>query len=327
MSTTLTKRLGRSGVQVSAMGLGCWAIGGQFWLDGKADGWGQVDDDESIRAIRTALELGVTLFDTADVYGTGHSERILGRALEGYRDKVVVATKFGFAYDEDTRQVAGTNVSSNYIRRACEASLRRLGTDYIDIYQLHCGASPEETEAIIETLEQLASEGLIRAYGPSTDDQELARLFAQGAHCVSVQHQLNVLNDAQALLDLCEKYDLSSIDRTPLAHGFLSGKYTADTVMPKDDFRGVGHTWVGFFEDGRPKQEFLDNLAAIRYILTSDGRSLVQGALAWIWGRSDCTIPIPGFKTVAQVKENCAAMEFGPLSEDQMQEIDALLDR
>jgi aryl-alcohol dehydrogenase-like predicted oxidoreductase len=117
--------------KVSAMGLGCWAIGGQFWLDGKADGWGQVDDDESIRAIRTALDLGVTLFDTADVYGTGHSERILSRALEGYRDKVVVATKFGFAYDEDTRQVAGTNVSPSYIRRACEASLRRLGTDTI----------------------------------------------------------------------------------------------------------------------------------------------------------------------------------------------------
>jgi aryl-alcohol dehydrogenase-like predicted oxidoreductase len=326
MSTAFRRELGRSAIKVSAMGLGCWAIGGQFWLDGKADGWGQVDDDESIRAIRTALDLGVTLFDTADVYGTGHSERILGRALEGYRDKVVVATKFGFAYDEDTRQVAGTNVSPNYIRRACEASLRRLGTDYIDVYQLHCGASPEETEAIIETLEQLVSEGLIRAYGPSTDDPGLARLFAEGAHCVSVQHQLNVLNDAQALLDLCEEYDLASIDRTPLAHGFLSGKYTADTVMPKDDFRGAGHTWVGFFEDGRPKQEFLDNLAAIRDILTSDGRSLVQGALAWIWSRSDRTIPIPGFKTIAQVKENCAAMEFGPLSEDQMREIDTLLE-
>jgi aryl-alcohol dehydrogenase-like predicted oxidoreductase len=124
MSTALRRELGKSAIKVSAMGLGCWAIGGQFWLDGKADGWGQVDDDESIRAIRTALDLGVTLFDTADVYGTGHSERILGRALEGYRDKVVVATKFGFAYDEDTRQVAGTNVSPNYIRRACEASLR-----------------------------------------------------------------------------------------------------------------------------------------------------------------------------------------------------------
>jgi aryl-alcohol dehydrogenase-like predicted oxidoreductase len=327
MSTAFRRKLGSSAIKVSAMGLGCWAIGGQFWLDGKADGWGQVDDDESIRAIRTALDLGVTLFDTADVYGTGHSERILGRALEGYRDKVVVATKFGFAYDEDTRQVAGTNVSPSYIRRACEASLRRLDTDYIDIYQLHCGASPEETEAIIETLEQLVSEGLIRSYGPSTDDPGLARLFAQGAHCVSVQHQLNVLNDAQALLDLCEEYELTSIDRTPLAHGFLSGKYTADTMMPKDDFRGAGHTWVGFFEDGKPKQEFLDNLTAVRDILTSDGRSLVQGALAWIWGRSDRTIPIPGFKTVAQVKENCAAMEFGPLSEDQMREIDTLLDR
>jgi aryl-alcohol dehydrogenase-like predicted oxidoreductase len=327
MNTAFRRKLGRSAIEVSAMGLGCWAIGGQFWLDGKADGWGQVDDDEAIRAIQTALDLGITFLDTADVYGTGHSERILGHALEGYRDRVVIATKFGFTYDEDTRQVAGTNVSPDYIRWACEASLRRLGTDYIDIYQLHCGASPEEVEAILNTLEQLHSEGLLRAYGPSTDDPKLARLFAEGPHCVSVQHQLNVLNDAQALLDLCEEYELASINRTPLAHGFLSGKYTADTVMPKDDFRGAGHAWVRFFEDGRPKQEFLDNLAAIRDILTSGGRSLVQGALAWIWGRSDCTIPIPGFKTVAQVKENCAAMQFGPLSDDQMREIDTLLGR
>ena len=325
MNAGFTKQLGKSGIEVSAMGLGCWAIGGPFWLDGKADGWGEVDDDESIRAIQQALKLGVNFFDTADVYGTGHSERIVGRAVEGNRDKVVIATKFGFTYDEETRQVAGTNVSPDYIRWACEASLRRLNTDYIDLYQLHCGASPEEVEAMLDTLERLHSEGLIRAYGPSTDDPELARQFVAGPHCVSIQHQLNVLHDAQAMLDLCEEYELASINRTPLASGFLSGKYTADTVMPKDDFRGAGHTWVRFFEAGRPKQEYLDNLAAIRDILTSSQRSLVQGALAWIWGRSDRTIPIPGFKTVAQVKENCTAMQFGLLTDEQMREIDALL--
>lgn len=325
MNAAFTKQLGKSSIEVSAMGLGCWAIGGPFWLDGKADGWGEVDDDESIRAIQQALELGVNFFDTADVYGTGHSERIVGRALEGYRDKVVIATKFGFTYDEDTRQVAGTNVSPDYIRWACETSLRRLNTDYIDLYQLHCGASPEEVEAILDTLERLHSEDLIRAYGPSTDDPELARQFAGGPHCVSIQHQLNVLNDAQAMLDLCEEYELASINRTPLAHGFLSGKYTTDTVIPADDFRGAGHIWVRFFENGRPKQEFLDKLEAIRGILTSNGRSLVQGALAWIWGRSERAIPIPGFKTAAQVAENCEAIQFGPLTIEQMRQIDAIL--
>lgn len=325
VNAALTRRLGKSGIEVSAMGLGCWAIGGPFWLDGKADGWGDVDDDESIRAIRQALELGINFFDTADVYGTGHSERIVGRALEGQRDKAVIATKFGFAYDEDTRQVAGTNVSPDYIRWACEASLRRLNTETIDLYQLHCGASREEVEAILDTLEQLHSEGLIRTYGPSTDDPELARQFAAGPHCVAVQHQLNVLTDAQEMLDLCQEYDLASVCRTPLAHGFLSGKYTADTVIPADDFRGAGHVWVRFFEDGRPKPEFLDRLQIVRDILTSDGRSLVQGALAWIWARNARTIPIPGFKDTAQVAENCAAMQFGPLTDEQMREIDALL--
>jgi aryl-alcohol dehydrogenase-like predicted oxidoreductase len=325
MNAAFTKQLGKSSIEVSAMGLGCWAIGGPFWLDGKADGWGEVDDDESIRAIQQALELGVNFFDTADVYGTGHSERIVGRALQGYRDKVVIATKFGFTYDEDTRQVAGTNVSPDYIRWACEASLRRLNTDYIDLYQLHCGASPEEAKAILDTLERLHSEGLIRAYGPSTDDPELARLFAEGPHCVAIQHQLNVLNDAPALLDLCEEYDLASINRTPLAHGFLTGKYTADTVIPADDFRGAGHVWVRFFENGRPKQEFLDKLEQVRDILAADGRSLVQGALAWIWGKSERTIPIPGFKNVTQAVENCTAMQFGPLTNEQLRQIDALL--
>ena len=309
------------------MGLGCWAIGGQFWLDGKADGWGEIDDDESVRAVQTAIDLGVTLFDTADVYGAGHSERILGRALKGRRDQVVIATKFGFLFDETTRQAGGTDVTADYIRRACEASLQRLGTDHVDLYQLHCGATPEETEVIIETLEALVAEGKIRAYGPSTDDATFARRFADAPHCAAVQHELNVLNDAPTMRDLCAAHGLASVNRTPLASGLLSGKYTAETVISKDDFRGAGHVWVRYFENGRPNQAFLDMVTAVRDVLTSDGRSLVQGALAWIWGRGDHTIPIPGFKTVAQVEENCAAMEFGPLNEDQMRQTDALLER
>ncbi|WP_233530920.1 aldo/keto reductase [Paenibacillus alkalitolerans] len=134
------RKLGKSGIEVSSVGFGCWAIGGPFRLDGLPDGWGEVDDGESVRAIRRALELGVDFFDTADAYGTGHSEEIVGFALEGRRHEAVIATKFGYAYDESTRHVSTRyDVSPDYVRKACEASLRRLKTDYIDLYQLHVG--------------------------------------------------------------------------------------------------------------------------------------------------------------------------------------------
>src|SRR5215212_11975878 len=126
-------------ISCSALGLGCWAIGGPFGQDGMPAGWGRVDDRESIAAIRRGLELGVTLFDTADVYGTGHSETILGRALAGRRDDVAIATKFGNTFAEGTGRMLGVDVSPAYIRHACEASLRRLGTDRIDLYQCHVG--------------------------------------------------------------------------------------------------------------------------------------------------------------------------------------------
>jgi aryl-alcohol dehydrogenase-like predicted oxidoreductase len=309
------------------MGLGCWAIGGPFLMDGKPDGWGPVEDAESIRAIRRAIDLGVTFFDTADAYGTGHSERLLAQALKGYRDKVVIATKFGFTYDEDKRQLTGTDVSPTYIRRACEASLRRLQTDYIDLYQLHCGASPEEAEVIFNTLAQLQAEGLIRTYGWSTSDPNNARFVAAHENGTAIQHGLNVFGDASEMLEVCAQHNLASINNSPLASGLLSGKYQANSVIPAGDFRAAGHAWAIYFENGQPKPEFLDKLAAVREILTSQGRSLVQGALAWIWAKSDRTIPIPGFKTVAQVEENCAAMQFGPLTSAQMAEIDQLLER
>ena len=329
MNHTFTRTLGKSGIEVSAMGLGCWAIGGQFWLmDGKADGWGAIDDTESIRAIRRAVELGITLFDTADVYGTGHSERILGQGLEGLRDKVLIATKFAYTFNEDTKQATGLDMSPAYIRQACEASLRRLNTDYIDLYQLHHGgATPDDAQQVAETLEQLQKEGLIRYYAWSTDDPERAELWAKNPYCIAVQHDMNVLRPAGGIIEVCEQNYLASLNRSPLASGFLSGKYTADTVMSKEDFRGAGHEWVAYFENGRPKAEFLKKLDAVREILSSNGRSLVQGALAWLWARSETTIPIPGFKTAAQVEENCAAMQFGPLTPEQMQGIETLLDR
>src|SRR2546430_16099084 len=133
--TTMTRSLGRSRIQVSGLGFGCWAIGGPLWERGKPLGWGEVDDAESIRAIHAALDLGVTFFDTANVYGAGHSERILGRALAGRRDRVGIATKFGNLSDERTREMTGVDGTPDGGRRQPADSLRRLGTDYVDPYQ------------------------------------------------------------------------------------------------------------------------------------------------------------------------------------------------
>jgi aryl-alcohol dehydrogenase-like predicted oxidoreductase len=200
--------------------------------------------------------------------------------------------------------------------------LRRLNTDVIDLYQLHVWDYPiEKVPAMIELLESLVNAGKIRYYGWSTDSVAGARLFADGKHCIAIQHDLNVVLDAPEMLKLCEGLNLASVNRSPLARGALSGKYTKDMIFPQNDVRTATWSRDHFFT---PTLEQLD---AIREILTSNGRTLVQGALAWIWARSERAIPIPGFKTVAQVEENARAMELGPLMPEQMKEIDSLLGR
>jgi aryl-alcohol dehydrogenase-like predicted oxidoreductase len=309
--------------------LGCWAIGGPAWRGDTPAGWGEIDDAESMRAVRRAIDLGVTFFDTADVYGAGHSERVLGEALGSRRSNVTIATKFGNTFDEESKQLLGSEASPDYIRKACDASLERLGTDYIDLYQFHLGGYDiERAEEVIETLEELVAAGKIRSYGWSTDDPERARVFARGEHCASIQHQMNVLAGRTPALPVCEEMDLASINRGPLAMGLLSGKYDRQSELPANDVRGKNApAWMRYFSGGRPSEEFMDRFDKIREILKSNGRTLVQGALAWLWGISDRTVPIPGFKTVAQVEENAAAMTYAPLDAESIDRIDALLER
>jgi aryl-alcohol dehydrogenase-like predicted oxidoreductase len=314
------RTLGRSGIKVSALGMGCWAIGGPFWKDGQPVGWGQVNDEDSLRAVKRALELGVTLFDTAAVYGCGHSEKVLGQALADHRDQVVIATKFGQVFDEETRQVRGYNTSREQVRRDCEASLRRLKTERIDLFQCHVkDLDADQALKVRDTLEGLVQEGKIKFYGWSTDDPDRSRLFAQGPHCTAIQQQLNVFEGNVQTLEVCEQFNLASINRGPLNMGLLTGKFTGDTEIPADDVRSRR---TAFHEDRRNK---LEKLERIQHVLKWDGRTLAQGALSWIWGRSQNTIPIPGFKTVAQVEENCAAMQFGPLPDEQMKQVAELL--
>ena len=325
MPTINKRKLGRSGIEVSPVGMGCWAIGGLWqWLDGQG-GWGEVDDAESIRAIQVALESGINFFDTAANYGTGHSESILGQALAKKRHQTVIATKFGFKVDEFGKKVTRYDYSDEVIknvRKECEASLRRLGTDYIDLYQLHVWDYPLEPVAdLLKVLEALVREGKIRYYGWSTDSTDAARAFAQGEHCTAIQHDLNIIMDAPEMLAVCKRLDLASVNRSPLARGALSGKYHQGTTFPENDVRRDAWSQEHFFTPT------LSKLNILRDILTSEGRTLVQGALAWIWARSDITIAIPGCRTVAQVNENAGAMKFGALSTVQMQEIDRLLER
>ena len=317
------RTLGRSGIRISGMGLGCWAIGGPYVTeDGNPCGWGDVDDAESIRAIHRALEMGVTFFDTAECYGAGHSEKVLGEALEGRRGQVVIASKFGHNVDEQKRQATGSDPSIEHLNRSCETSLKRLRTDYLDVLQFHLGGyDADKVDPLIEALEKLVEAGKVRCYGWSTDDPARAAAFARGKHCSVVQQQLNIFEGNEQTLALAERENLASINRGPLAKGILTAKFTRGTQLPDNDVR---HNWDT--REGAIAQA-IDTASAIREVLTSDGRTPAQGAIGWLWARSAVTVPIPGFKTVAQVEDNAGALEQGPLNESQMRQIEELLDQ
>ena len=325
------RRLGATGPELGVMGLGCWAIGGPVTHDdGHTIGWGSVDDSESVTAIQKGLDLGVTLFDTANVYGRGHSETLVGQALRGHGE-VLVATKFGFTMGDEGDGQDKLRVAPAEIRAACEASLRRLGRDHIDLYQLHVGSLPDaEADAAAGALEELQTQGLIRAFGWSSDvASQVARWAARGT-CAAVQIACNVLEDKPEFFELCEKTSMTALIRSPLASGFLSGKYGPESRLPADDWRAQATAlgWGDMFRpDGSAEPRWLAKLDALREVLTDGGRSLVQGALGWLWARSPAAVPIPGFKTPAQVEENVGAIRHGPLPAGHLRRIDEILGR
>lgn len=307
---------------VSAIGLGCNTIGGPSWdRSVRSDlpiGYGKVDDEQSIRALRRALDLGITFFDTADEYGCGHSEKVLASALGAEKNSVVISTKFGFTFNEATAEITGQDASPAYIRQACEASLHRLGREWIDVYLLHIRDLPYEAAGHAQqTLEALVTEGKIRWYGWSTDDVARARFFAAGPHCAVIEHRLNLLLDAPEMLALCEELDLASVNRIPLLMGILSGRYHRDSLPPAEDVRSLFFSHSRFLED-------VHRVAQVRDILTRDGRSMAQGALAWILARSPRAIPIPGFRTVEQVEDNAGVLHAQPFTQEDRAQIYAL---
>ena len=322
----LKRILGKSKLEVSALGMGCWAIGGPWtWAQPGRDpypaGWGSTDDGESIRAVHAALDLGVNFFDTAANYGAGHSETVLGRALDGRRAGVVIATKFGHIVNEQEKTVYGDpDLIIENVRTDVENSLRRLQTDFIDIYQLHEGDySPELAPELQSVLEELVEAGKIRWYGWSTDLVDRAGIFAPGAHCTSIQFRLNAIYDNPEMRSVCAEFDLAGINKDPLNKGILTGKFTSTSTFPENDIRSR----ADFAGDEMSRR--LKLVDELREILTSNGRTMAQGALAYIWALDERMVPIPGFKSVAQVRENAGALEFGPLTETQVREVQSLV--
>ncbi|WP_039846694.1 aldo/keto reductase [Rhizobium gallicum] len=321
-ATTITLWNGR---EIPRLGMGCWAIGGPFFAGEVPLGWGEVDDDESIEAIHRAVDLGIRFFDTASNYGAGHSEEVVGRAI-GNRDDIVIATKFGFATDEKTKQATGAFADPAFIRQSAETSLRRLKRERLDLLQFHLNDFPlEASDEVFDVLEALKAEGKIDAFGWSTDFPDRAARHAGCKGFVSIQHTMNVFEPVPAMIDVVEKNGLLSINRGPLAMGLLSGKFTPQKTVGAKDVRATSLDWMVYFKDGRIAPEFAARLEAVRDLLTTGGRTLTQGALAWLWARSPRTLPIPGFRTVAQVEENAGALEKGPLARDMMARIDAAL--
>jgi aryl-alcohol dehydrogenase-like predicted oxidoreductase len=272
-----------------------------------------------------AYEMGCRVFDTAPPYGAGNAELILGRALKG-RDDAFIVTKVGYFGDPVTRQIAPEDASPKAVRVSVENSLKRLQRDQLDIVLLHINEYPvEQAREVFDTLGHLRNEGKIGGFGWSTDHPARLAPYAGRDGFVAVENDYNVFTPATELMAIAAREGLVSLSRLPLAMGLLTGKYTPGQKIRPDDVRGGTAEWLTFFKNGAPNAEYLGRLAAIRELLQSGGRTLAQGALGWILAASPIALPLPGFTTPEQVKDNLGALEKGPLSQAVMAEIATVL--
>ena len=315
------------GQDILPMGMGCWAIGGQFYAGSVPHGFPNVDDAESTRAIRATLDAGLRLFDTAAVYGAGHSERLLGQVLKDQSDAIIVS-KLGTAIDEDKRQVLHDETKPDEVIPAIERSLRRLNRDCVDVMLLHLNALPIATaRPIFEQMEIARQMGKLRAYGWSTDFPDSAKEMMDLEGFIGIEHAMNLFVDVPTVQKTANDGGLVAFLRSPLAMGLLTGKYDGTTVMPEADVRSVNNEKRDYFRDAKPAEAHLRNLAAIRELLQTDGRTLAQGALCWLLAKSPQNVPVPGARTEKQAIENAGAVAYGPLPDAVMSEIEALMDR
>ncbi len=287
------RMLGRSGLMVSEVGFGGWAIGG---------GWGPVDDETSVAAVRKAVDLGVSFIDTADVYGDGHGEEVIGRALEGnQRHRAVIATKAGL------RSPAGHDFRPSHIVEAVEGSLRRLNTDWVDILQLHnpTRAALQDPE-LWETLRRLKQEGKIRAYGASVQSPRDGMLAIEHGDVDTVQVVFNVIDQgARAFFETARARKVGVIGRMPLASGFLTGKYSHEHRFHRTDWRArLGP---------QRRRQMLRRAQALDPVVEGLGSTRAQAALAFVLSYPEVGVTIPGVRTPEQAQENAGSTDVAPL--------------
>ncbi len=305
---TTPRTFGKTGWQISPAGLGCWQFGGAITLDGTPDGWTGISDDVSRAALRRALDLGVNFFDTADMYGWGHSEELVGNVLRDVRDHVFIATKCGYWHDADGRRTF--NESRKYVLHACDASLQRLRTDYIDLYQCHLSRT-ERWDEFLDAFERLQQAGKIRHFGVSTHEFSRVQGFNSRGNLAAVQTPYNLLSRQaeENILPYCREHNIAVIVRSPLAMGKLSGHYTATTRFNPDEIRSKWHDDPGFARD-------METVERLRPIATQAGGTLAQLALRFVLQHPAVSVVIPGAKNAPQVEQNVSAGNFPPLTSE-----------
>ena len=302
------RRLGKTGWEVSTISMGCWGIGGQ---------WGPVEEAEAIRTIHAALDLGINLLDTADAYGLGVSEELVGKALKGKRDGVYVATKVG-----NFARRSGFSLSyetPDHVYLCCDASLGRMKIDTIDLYQCHINDLKDPT-IFLEAFEHLVTQGKIRAYAISTDSVAVAEAFNREGHCAAVQLNFSLLNPvaADSLLPWCATNDVGTLLRGPIAQGLLAGKFAPETHF--EDSVRMG------WNEGAAHARFLAQVAKVEQLrfLERPDRTLAQAALQWTLAQPGVTCAIPGAKNVAQITSNAQAAD-GTLSTEERDHVTAVM--
>ena len=316
-----TRKLGYTDLHLTTVGLGTWAIGGGGW----AYGWGPQDDTDSIRAIQRALDLGINWIDTAAVYGLGHSEEIVGKAIRGRRDQVIIATKCGLVWDEGSTTPYG-RLKAWSVRQEVEASLRRLGVDVIDLYQIHWPNPDEDIEEAWATIADLVREGKIRYAGVSNFSVEQMKRIQPIHPIASLQPPYNMLRrDIEAeILPFCAANNIGVIVYSPMASGVLTEKFSRQWVasLPDDDWRKKysGHLQEPELSANLTLVEGLKAIAA-RY-----GRTVSQLAIAWTLRRPEVTAAIVGARRPDQIEQTAPAADW-TLPPEVLAEIDDLLAR
>jgi aryl-alcohol dehydrogenase-like predicted oxidoreductase len=297
------RKLGSTNITVSEIGFGGWAIGGLADAAGTPLGWGRTSDEESIVTIRRARELGVTFFDTADSYGFGRSESLLGLVLSRTRKDVVIATKVGVSRDVEGR--LRKDFSRSHISHAVDGSLKRLRTDYIDLYQLHNPTLEElARDDIHEAMDRLQESGKIRFWGVSVTTPEEGIEVIRNGWGYALQVLYNVLNQAPAaeLFPLAKEKGYGIIARVPLASGLLSGKFRTDTTFSPDDVRQN-------FLTPKRLEEVIPRVDEAKSIIGGTARSLAEGALRFVLANDAVSTTIPGARNVRQIEMNALADE------------------